>query len=146
MIATTSLDGTLRLWSRDGKILSELSKYPSSGSYVSFSRDGRHLATSTSAYEDVGQVWDLKAKRPAGPLLRHTGSVRSIRFDSDGRRVVTASDDGTAQVWDPFTGTRIGRPLQHMSGVMDAEFSPDGLLVVTASSDGTARVWSSDSG
>lgn len=146
MIATTSQDGALRLWNEDGKLQGELHKFGSSALYVSSSRTGRYLAIATGAYDSAGWVWDLKEGRLAGPALRHTGNVHSIKFDRAERRVVTASDDGKAQVWDPFTGARVGRPLQHGKSVSYAEFSPDGRLVVTASRDGRARVWSSETG
>jgi WD40 repeat protein len=60
-------------------------KYDSSALYVSFSNDGRYLATTTDAYECAVSVWDLEKNKLAGPILRHTGAVRSVQFDS--RRV-----------------------------------------------------------
>jgi hypothetical protein len=67
--------------------------------------------------------------------------VRSAVFNPDGKRVVTASDDGTAGVWDTTSGHEIAVLMGHTGSVRSAAFSPDGKRVVTASGDGTARLW-----
>lgn len=43
------------------------------------------------------------------------GAVNSASFSPDGRRVVTASDDGTARVWDAGTGKPVGEPIPSLS-------------------------------
>ena len=71
---------------------------------------------------------------------RHDGRVVHAEFDADGRRVLTASEDGTARVWDVATGECVS-VLKHGGAVRHAAFSPGGNCVVTASADSTARVW-----
>jgi len=78
--------------------------------------------------------------------LKHQDSVLSAQFSPDGKRVVTASDDGTARLWEAHTGQPLGEPLQHRDKVSVAQFSPDGERVVTASADKTARVWNGHTG
>jgi tetratricopeptide (TPR) repeat protein len=73
--------------------------------------------------------------------LKHDGRVNSVRFSSDGKRLVTACLDSTARIWDSDTGHSVREPLRHPARVMYAEFSPDGQWVVTASDDGTAKIW-----
>jgi WD40 repeat protein/predicted Ser/Thr protein kinase len=76
----------------------------------------------------------------------HKGPVNCVRFSPDGRRIITASNDGTAQVWDVVTGQAVGSPLNHQSAVKDASFSPEGNSVVTAGQNGVALVWSLETG
>jgi WD40 repeat protein/serine/threonine protein kinase len=72
-------------------------------------------------------------------------SANSAQFSPDGKRIVTASDDGTARVWDAQNGQPLTGPLQHGHKVTSAQFSPDGKRIVTASWD-QARVWDAQSG
>lgn len=80
----------------------------------------------------------LRAREPA--------LVTSAQFSRDGRRVVTANEDGTAHVWDAASGEEIANLQGHENSVLSAQFSPDGTRVVTASYDGTVRVWDAASG
>jgi WD40 repeat protein/serine/threonine protein kinase len=79
-------------------------------------------------------------------LWCHARPTYSVEFSPDGRRAVTASEDGTAQVWDLASGAAVTPPLRHQKRVWYATFSPDGLRVVTASDDGSARVWNAATG
>lgn len=76
-------------------------------------------------------------------LLRddRPGGVNDVDLSRDGRRAVTASDNGAAAIWDVSSGRRVAS-LRHQRGpVNSVQFSPDGRRVVTAGRDGTARVW-----
>ncbi len=79
-------------------------------------------------------------------LWVHDGPVQSARFSRDGRRVITASEDGTARIWGVTDGRPLAPPLRHRDRVSYAEFSPDGRQVVTASGDGTAGLWDASTG
>jgi WD40 repeat protein len=74
----------------------------------------------------------------------HQGWVWSAVFDGDGKRIVTAAEDGIARVW-RITGQ--GEPVVlkgHRGLVLRARFSHDGRLVATAGLDSTARVYRLD--
>ena len=65
----------------------------------------------------------------------------TAHFSPDGKRVVTASNEGMARLWDAATSEPIGEPMIHKARAYTAEFNSDGTRVVTASTDTTARVW-----
>jgi WD40 repeat protein/TPR repeat protein len=67
-------------------------------------------------------------------------------FSPDGRRIVTASEDGTARIWDAATGKSVAVLSGHGEVVHFAAFSPDGRRIVIASEDGTARIWDAATG
>jgi len=166
-ILTVSKDRTARMW--DAQSGQPLSGDKKSVNSAEFSPDGKRIVTGS----DNGnvQVWDAQSGKELEPTppgssgsrrtasaadtersapeaepLKHEGRVNSAQFSPDGKRIVSASDDGTAQVWDAQSGQPLTAPLQHGDNVFSAQFSPDGKRIVTASADHTARVWDAQSG
>jgi len=108
--------------------------------FLTWSPDGTTIAVG-------GELQDLylfatAATTPAEPrILRgHSDPIYMVDWSADGRRILSASDDGTAKVWDLVTGG-VQTLRGHEDDVYGAAFSPDESLVATASLDGTARVW-----
>ena len=54
------------------------------------------------------------------------GTVNSVAFSPDGRRIVSGSVEGTLKIWDMSTGKETLALRGHTSGVRAAAFSPDG--------------------
>jgi WD40 repeat protein len=78
--------------------------------------------------------------------LLHRANPSCAAFSPDGKRVVTASDDGTARVWDARSGLALSPLVRHEAQIKHVMFSPDGRRVLTASGDGIAQVWDAESG
>jgi WD40 repeat protein/serine/threonine protein kinase len=83
--------------------------------------------------------------RPAQVWV-HEGAVNETRFSPDGRRVLTAGEDGKVYLWDSETGEPALEPLSAGSPVTFAVFSRDGRRIAAGGNDGTARVWDAVSG
>ena len=66
--------------------------------------------------------------------------VESARFDSTGRVVATAGDDGAVRVWENKELRRVLRPPDG-GEVYDAAIPPDGSEVLAGGADGAAHVW-----
>jgi WD40 repeat protein len=62
-----------------------------------FSPDGRTIAIASSW--GAAYVCNLETGEPLFPPLRHQTYVFSTRFSQDGKRLLTASDDGTVKLW-----------------------------------------------
>ena len=105
---------------------------------ITFSPDGSRLATAAGS---SAQVWNAATGRAVTTPLRHGGLVRAVQFSPDGRKLLSASEDGIARLWDPETGHPVSEPMRHGARVTNAEFSPDGSQVVTFSSDKAVRIW-----
>ncbi len=81
-VLTASDDGTARIWSSDtGELVAELGFRASADSAKS---ESLHFIASTG----------------------HQGPVWSAAFSPNGKRVVTASEDGTARIWRVFSTTQ----------------------------------------
>jgi WD40 repeat protein len=82
---------------------------------------------------------------PAGAPMRHGAALTTLVLSSDGRRAVTAADDGKARIWDLQTG-RLLATLIHPLKVTVAAFAADESFVLTTCIDGTFRLWNSATG
>jgi len=86
------------------------------------------------------QVTNLPPKFDA--LEGHQAAVRSVKFNAEGNRLVSASNDNTVRVWD-FESQKLIKTLKgHGGWVLSCEFSPDGKDVLSGSHDHQAKIWS----
>jgi tRNA A-37 threonylcarbamoyl transferase component Bud32 len=79
-------------------------------------------------------------------LAGHTLAVSSVAISSDGKRIVSGSQDGTAKVWDAHSGKELFSLKGHTGPVRSVAISGDGKRIVSGSQDGTAKVWDAHSG
>jgi WD40 repeat protein len=105
---------------------------------VALAADGRHGA----AGDDSGllRAFLVPGLAGAGRAHLHAGLILGARFAPDGKRLVTASEDGTARLW-----TALARPERALQGhkgpVTCAVFTADGRAAISGAKDGTIVVW-----
>ena len=138
LIATASFDKTVKLWSRQGKLLKTLSGHKAPVYGVSFSPDGKLIASASD--DKMVKLWSCQGKL-LKTLSGHQAEVTGVSFSHDGKLIASASDDTTVKLW-----SRQGKLLKTLSGheaqVYGVSFSPDGELIATASNDNTVKLWS----
>jgi WD40 repeat protein len=69
----------------------------------------------------------------------HASSITAIAFNTDGKVLASASQDGNVKLWDIRTGKQIRTLNGHSTGVYALAFSPDGQTLATA--DTEIKLW-----
>jgi WD40 repeat protein len=87
-----------------------------------------------------------QAPRPVLVLPGHRGTVRGLAFLPDGRRALSASDDGTLRLWDVPRAQTLRVLRGHTGGVTSVALSDDGSRALSGGADGSARVWEVETG
>lgn len=95
-------------------------------------------------------LYDLLQATVVNQFDVHTGSIRDVTFNEDGRSLLSASADGTVRVWDivraaqvqQFTGHATGPRQSTVTGVL----TENGYRVLSGSYDGTLRLWDTTTG
>jgi WD40 repeat protein len=114
-------------------------KHDSGLEAMSFSKDGKYLATASS--DKTARVWEVATGKPVCEPLQHNAIVVDVAISPDGKFVVSGSRDGTARLWETATGKPIGEPMRHQGTVSAVAFTPDGKRAVTGSDDRTIQTW-----
>ena len=85
-------------WNGAAKLVERTLAHGASVNAVSFSPDGRRLATVSD--EKTSRLWDMARCVPLSAPIRHETAIRAIAFSPDGGLIVTASEDGMVRRWD----------------------------------------------
>jgi len=111
---------------------------------ISFSADGRWLATAGNDGRALVWMSDKFNNRPVAELLGHRGGLADVQFDpNSSSRLTTAGFDGTARIWKLPERTVLSSDGGWM---VEAALSPDDQHLVTAEDDGVLRIYDSTPG
>ncbi len=132
-------------WPPDAAFITDPSRIPPSNvTSVAVNPDGRTVALGT----DDGRigVWDVLRVamiRQIPPDQRHKGTIRDLRFRSDGLQLASAADDGLVKLW-----TNTGDDLLlaaalagHEGAVNRIRYAPGGELLASGGADGQLKLW-----
>jgi len=140
-LASTSLDGTVKIWSLapGTEMVTVSGPGADYGTRVAYNPNGREFATNGG--DGTATLWNAKTGEPRLTLTGHELEVLNVAFSSDGKLFATGSLDGSTIVWDTATGEKLLTLIGHEFGVRDIAFSSDESLIATSGFDGTAKVW-----
>ena len=106
---------------------------------VTFSPDGKHLATSDTKGEI--QIWDTCTGEQLIRCRGHQHWTWAVAFSPDGQYLVSASDDYLVKLWEVETGQCLHTYKGHTYSVNAVTFSPDGQIIASCGQDATIRLW-----
>jgi WD40 repeat protein len=154
LMATGSLDKTVRLWSLpDGRLLRTLRPPIGSGDRgklgsVAVSPDGRLIAAGGSdAHYDVDgthavYLFDAASREVKARIGSFEGTIKHLVFSADGRRLAVMLDAKGLRVIDVAQSKEIAADRNYNGGSNGAAFAADGRLF-TISYDGYLRSYDS---
>ena len=91
--------------------------------------------------DDAPFRYDNLIRNPVRQLLGHEGSVLSLAYSPDGKRLLTGAADGTARLWNPWGGINTVALDHEFEDVLSAFFSGNDELLVTMTRRRKVRVW-----
>ncbi|NEU83746.1 CHAT domain-containing protein [Nostoc sp. UIC 10630] len=141
IIASGSSDDTIKLWSREGKLLKTVNTDLSGIISISFSPDSKLFVS--GSFNSVIRLWSRDGQLLKNFPQKHAYRVSAISFSPDGQMIASGSRDKTVKLW-----SRDGQLIKTLSGhnksVMGVSFSPNGQMIASIGSDETIKLWSRD--
>jgi WD40 repeat protein len=98
LLASCSLDRTVRLWQIDGGACRVLRGHTDEVFAAAFHPDGTRLAT--AGRDRAIWLWDLARGEEVARLQGHTSYIWSVAFSPDGATLASGSGDFTVRLWD----------------------------------------------
>jgi WD40 repeat protein len=112
------------------------------------------LSMGVGAWSLQGKVWQNLISRPSfgshlslmTRLAGHTGRIRAVAFNPDGKTFASGSWDESITLWNLDSGRKLYTLTRTATGVLSLAFSPDGETLASDSWDKTIKLWHVKSG
>jgi RNA polymerase sigma factor (sigma-70 family) len=138
-------DGTIRIWDLAvGRELQSISFPKGIGVRHALTPDGKQLITSgPDPYFQIRHVGTGKeaARSPVSGPSYPDWNASAVAVSPDGKRFVTARQDGRMDMWDTTTARPVTPLDTHRKELTAVALSPDGRLAATLGDDNAIRVW-----
>jgi WD40 repeat protein len=140
-----SARGDLRIFAtNDWKLLASLGGHADVVSCVSFSPDGKFLAS--ASFDKTVRIWNMDTRQTIQTFTDHSDFVHAVAFGPKGDWLVTASKDRTARLIDFKTGASKLTFSGMEQDVLAVAVRPDGQQVVTSGLEPQLSWWNAQTG
>ena len=127
----------------NGRFLRVIHGHTGNINAVSFSSDGRHVASAAS--DRTCRIWDSTTGQEVRKFDTTAEAFQAVAYSPDGKKLVTGTKD-LVQIWDPANGKELFKMPGHKGMVNAVAFSKDGKMLATVGEDGDVQVWDPASG
>jgi cytochrome c len=138
LLITTSTAETTKRASRQGDLVGH------GGPIRAIVADPSTRRILTGSFDYAMMLWHVDENGTAKSLRRfddHDSAVSAVAFHPDGKRALSASDDGELHFWDLATGRKLHRFKGHTARILGVAVDTSGHWAATASWDRTLRLW-----
>jgi WD40 repeat protein len=142
--ASSSLDGTIRIWDLQKEECAHIFKQPHSGFGV-LSVDFHSLSKDwlvSSSIDQTARILDLRSGKVRQTLRGHADVVNAAMFQPHSNTVATVSADKTVSLWDMRSALCIQTFYGHRSALSACAFGGNhASLLATSDLTGQVRYW-----
>ncbi len=138
MVLVGSADNHLQLFKATGELIKTFSDHKNFINSVAFSPSKSQQYFASASEDGSAIIYDYKGTKIK--TLNHSKAIKSICFDTDGKKILTSSDDRTAVLWS-MAGIKLVSLIGHSGAVNQARISKDGIYFLTCSQDKSAILW-----
>jgi WD40 repeat protein len=153
LIATAGNDKTVKIWSRNGKLIKTLKGIKGdthSFTRIIFSSDGKLIAAVNNNY--TVKIWNTSDYKLLMTLNKDNKLINnelnnheflSISFSPDSQQIAASSTDKTIKIWKVSDGSLFRTIEGHKDWVYAVKFSHNGQFLASSGggSDQTIRIW-----
>jgi WD40 repeat protein len=142
MLSSVGLNGSTVLWNLETLEGESFSPVGAGQDHcISFSRDGKYLATGNPSAAVALHELEAYERRPLVDPSGGTAGAECLAFDPGGASLAVGQQDGRITFWD-VTTRRVRSDLPaHREYVASLAYAPDGMTLASSGGDRTVRLW-----
>ena len=141
MLASASLDGTVKLWeATTGKLLDTLIGNGEGVYSAAFDPQSGMLASGN--FNGTVMLWEATTGKLLRTLQGHNNILQTVAFDPQCGMLASGCADGGVKLWEATTG----KLLRTLGGLGSVAFDPQNGILARGSHDGAVMLWEATTG